>query len=151
MRRQRDAVAGDGMFDYGEGFDLGEMKSRSVCRHNALGPGVPRADFDVGEFPQVRVHDAGGPLANEKPAAALDHESDEAPGGCRFAPANLWKFGLPTAVTRDAEAIDGAQLAARRAWRADERAEFHEGLIEARARRRVMPVLRSTAEGGRDA
>src|SRR6266571_1540474 len=151
MRRQHDAVAGDGMFDCGKGADFGETKSRAVCRRKALRPGLPPADFKAGEFPQVRVHDAGGPLANEKPSAALDHESDEASGRCRCAPANLWKFFLPTAVSRDAEVIDGAKLAARQARRADERAEFHEGLVEARTRRCVRPVLRSTAEGGREA
>src|ERR1043165_513243 len=151
MRLQRDAVAGNRMPDRGDGFGPREMKSRAVCRGNALRPGLPRANLDVGEFPQVGVHDAGGALADEKLSAAFDHEGDEISSGCRFAFAPPRKFFLPTAATRDAEAIDGTPLAARRARRADERAEFHEGLIEARARGCVMPVLRGTVERGRAA
>src|SRR5207244_374934 len=43
---------------------------------------VSRSSFDVREFPQVRVANAGGPLAHEETTVLLRNESDEPLARC---------------------------------------------------------------------
>ena len=76
------------------------------------------------------VDDSGGSLANEELAVALDDEGNEAAfgRGCTFAEVGqlVWEIFL----LRDANFLHGAGGAIRGTRCADERAEFHEGLVE---------------------
>src|ERR1019366_5137887 len=83
-------------------------------------------NFHIWKFPQMRVHDAGGPLADEKFSAAPDDKRHESPRGGRRAPAKVWQ--LPDAVfaKRYAKFFYRTNRALRLAWSANQRAKFHE-------------------------
>jgi hypothetical protein len=81
--------------------------------------GEPRSNFDIRKFPEVRVHDAGGPLADEKFSAALDDKRNESPRGGRRAPAKVWQFSHAIFLESDAEFSHGTNQALRLAWSAN--------------------------------
>src|ERR1039458_3312338 len=87
-------------------------------------------NFHIWEFPQMRVHDAGAPLADEKFSAALDDKRNESPRGGRRAPAKVWQ--LPDAVFAkgNAKFFHRTNRALRLARGANQGAKFHEGLVE---------------------
>src|SRR5262245_41427378 len=103
-----------------------------------LRPGVPRADFYVGKFPEMAVHDSVRSLADEKFAVALEHKRNEAAGGGFGAFAEIRQLLLQIQFSRDAKFFDGANIASRPEWKANERAQFHEGLVELRSGGFVM-------------
>ncbi|HEY4984855.1 MAG TPA: hypothetical protein VIJ24_07285 [Verrucomicrobiae bacterium] len=76
-------------------------------------------DFHIWEFPQMRVHDAGGPLADEKFSAALDDKRNESPRGGRRAPAKVWQFSRAIFLESDAEFFYRTNWALRLAWSAN--------------------------------
>lgn len=86
----------------------------------------------------MRVHHCVRSLANEKLSVALDDVGGEAVGGDGNSFAKVGELLLQVLFSRDTEFIYGTAAALRRAWRADERAEFHEGLVEMGAGRGVM-------------
>lgn len=123
-----DAVTGDGMFDGAEWFHGGNAESQ-LFRSGVLRVVGARLSFGVREFPEVRVDDSGRALPDEEFTVALDNEGEEAAFGGGFAFAKVGELVLQIFFSRDAEFLDGAGSAIRRAWSADERAEFHEGLV----------------------
>ena len=143
---KRDAVTGDGVFDDAKRFGGGEVNGGDwagcVCPlraapgwSNCGAPGATRptvnsGDLDIREFPEVRVHNSVRSLANEKFAVALDDKSEEAAGGRTFAFPNVGELLLQIPFSRNAESGHGTGVAPRRARLANERAEFHEGLVE---------------------
>jgi hypothetical protein len=90
-------------------------------------------DFNIWEFPQVCIHNAGGPLADEKFSAALDDKRNESPRGGRRAPAKVWQFSHAIFLESDAEFSHGTFRAFGLSGCANQRAKFHEGLVEVRA------------------
>ena len=96
----------------------------------------------------MRVHDSGGPLAHEKAPVPLDDEGDKATGRGGFAFAEVGQFGDAVFPEGDAEFFDRANPALRISRRADQRAEFHQGLVKCGAescwrssRRKEAPTL----------
>ena len=49
-------------------------------------------DFDVRKFPQMSVHDPGGPLADQETAFSLDHKGNELSRGGGGAFAEIGQF-----------------------------------------------------------
>ena len=134
---ERNAVAGDGMFDYAE--RLGGCKSEAeAASGGARIARVLRSDFNIQEFPEVGVDATRRALADEKLAVALDDESDEVALSSSGAFAEIGKSLLQIVFSREAQFIHGANVASRRARCADERAEFHQGLVQMGARRCMM-------------
>jgi len=106
--------------------------------------GEPRSNFDVWKFPQVCVHDPGGPLADEKASVSLDDKRDEMACGGGGAPAKVWQFSRTIFPESDAKFFHRADRALWISRGANQRAEFHEGLVEVRARGPFLVlVLRS--------
>jgi hypothetical protein len=97
------------------------------------GWGQPRSKFEVRKFPELCIHHGHRALPHEEFARTFHDECDEAAfcGGNAFA--EIGKFFLSVPVERDAEFLNRANLTLRRARRADERAKFHQGLVEAGA------------------
>ena len=83
-------------------------------------------DFDVGKFPQMRVHHTRRSLLEEKLAIALDGEREEMPRRGRLALAEIRQFVHAALLERHAEFFHRTNQALRIARRADERAEFHQ-------------------------
>ncbi len=87
-------------------------------------------DFKIRKFPQMRVHNSGRPLLNEKFSVALD---DEGKKRRAVAASRLPRFGNSSDAVffeRDAEFFDRTNQALRIARRANQRAEFHQRLVE---------------------
>ena len=92
--------------------------------------GEPRFNFDVWEFPQMRVDDSGRSLTDEESAISLGDERDEMPVG-RFYPfTEIRQFFNAIFAEGNAEFSDRTNLALRLARRAYQRSEFHEGLVQ---------------------
>jgi hypothetical protein len=128
---ESDAVAGDCVFDGAGWFERDGVKAEGgFGDFGGVGFAV---DFDVWEFPQVRVDDAGGSLANEKARVLVDDKGEETPrSGGRAAGAVREQMDDPFAAG-DATGADRTVGAARVFGSANERAEFHERLVEVRA------------------
>ena len=78
----------------------------------------------------MRIHDAGGPLANEEFAAVFHYERGEtARGGCGSF-IKIWKITDAIILKSEAMFRDWTNEALGFARGADERAEFHQGLVE---------------------
>src|SRR5436189_2841054 len=81
-----DAIASDGMFDRAERLKNARHCSKqfpSCLPPNGLGLTFRRSGrgyFDIRKFPKMRVHHAGRPLADKKPATFLRDKSNEPPG-----------------------------------------------------------------------
>src|ERR1700690_3845772 len=92
--------------------------------------GIGEGQFQVGEFPEVRVQDAGRSLAHEEETAFLGDKSNESARRGENAPAGagqLMNTALPLGGAVFRYRADAAFGLARRA---DESAEFHERLVE---------------------
>ena len=150
---QRDAIARDVVFDRAERFDGSEAEICSVVgrvsplravmgasngAHGVTRPTTCRSDFDVREFPKMRVDNSGGPLAHEIFAVAFDDEGIETALDDLGAFVEIWKLILQILFSCDAEFSYGADVTLWRTRRADSRSEFHEGLIEMGAGRGMM-------------
>ena len=123
------SITGDGMLHRGQWLE------RS-------GPGVEQGagdgfeivgaafHFGIGEFPQMRVEDPDWSLAHEPFAIALrdeGHESSESNGS---APGNVRKRLDAVGGASNTVAADRALFATRVSRRANQRAEFHERLVQ---------------------
>jgi hypothetical protein len=86
------------------------------------------------------VHHARGALANEEIAAILNHERCETPRGCGGSFGKIWKFIHAIVLKRKAMFGNRARVAFGLARSANERAEFHQGLIEVGAGESVLRV-----------
>ncbi len=75
--------------------------------------GDPRSDFGIRKFPEVRVDDVSGTLADEEFTVAFDDEGDEAAFGGGFAFAEVGELVLEILFVRDAVFLDGADGAVR--------------------------------------
>ena len=78
----------------------------------------------------MRVHDSGRPLADKKMSVSLDDKGDKAPGRGGFAFAEVWQFFDAVFPEGDAEFFDRANPALRISRRANQRAEFHQRLVQ---------------------
>ena len=78
----------------------------------------------------MRVHHAGGSLADEEETAFLGDEGNEAARRGADAPAEAGEFMNPALAISDAVFRDRTDAAPGLSWRADERAEFHQRLVE---------------------
>jgi len=87
-------------------------------------------NFRVRKFPQVRIHDTGGPLADEETSLPLDHKRQEMPGRAGGAFAEVRQFSDAVFAKRDAEFFHRANRALRLAGCADQGAEFHQRLVQ---------------------
>ena len=117
------------MFNRAKGLNVfwKETQSFACC---ILGLHWRAVEFDVGKFPEVCVDYAGGSLADEKLAAIFYDERGEAAGGGGGALVEIGKFVDALVLKRETMARDGTTLAFWVARGANERAEFHEGLVE---------------------
>jgi hypothetical protein len=89
-----------------------------------------RGKFDIREFPQMRVDNSGGPLADKKFPVSLDDERNKSSSGCLLTLSQIRQFLHAFLPERDAQFFYGTNPAPRIARRADQSAEFHERLIE---------------------
>ena len=137
------------MFDGAGGFEGFGVKAEGGFGHFVnVGFAV---DFEVWEFPQVRVDDLGGSLTDQEARISVDDEGEETPTSGRWAAGNVWKQVNHAFAMGDAVGFEGAVGAARIFGSADECAKFHEGLVEVRAR--ICSSRRKEAHstfGGRD-
>ena len=76
------------------------------------------------------VYHAGGSLADEEEAASLRDERNESAWGGADALAEAGELMNPALLISDTVFRDRTNAASGLSWRADERAEFHEGLVE---------------------
>ena len=75
--------------------------------------GEPRSNFHIWKFPQVRVHDPGGPLADKETSVSLNHKGNKTSCGGGFAFARVRQFPDAAFAKRDAEIFNWANLAPR--------------------------------------
>ena len=148
---QCNAVTGDGMFHRAKRVKFCWRKAEnffgSVLPSSVLRLGEPRSDLNIRKFPQVRVNDPGGPLADKETSVSLNHKGDETSRGGGFAFAQIRQFPDAAFAKRDAELFDRANFAPRISRCANQRAKFHEGLVKVRASRIVL-VLHSRPRMG---
>ena len=123
------AVPGDGVFDGGEFFEGGNFQAE-FASGKALQVRAGGGGFEVGKFPKVGVDDAGGALSDEEFAAMLDYERHKASGGGGGPLAEVGELLDAAGAKSDAIRAYRAEQTGRLARSADERAEFHEGLVE---------------------
>jgi hypothetical protein len=100
------------------------------------------AGFHIREFPQVRVDGSGRTLPDQEASVSLNHKGNETSRGGGLAFAQVWKFPDAALSKRDAELVYLANFAPRISRRANQRAEFHEGLVEAGAGHKKRPNAR---------
>lgn len=117
------------MFDGAERGGLGESGAPRFLR------GVERVfgfhfDFDVREFPEARVYDSCGALADENFRAALYDVGEETAlsGGGAFA--EVGELALAAITIRDTVFLERAEEAGGLCGGADGGTEFHQGLVE---------------------
>lgn len=139
---ERDARAGDGVFDGAEGLARGGAKIRRTEPFASARPrpgfsvggvrgrGGMRDGFEIREFPEVRVDHASRPLAHEESPVAFDDEGEEAAGDGGRRLSEVGELVLQIQFSRDTEFVHRAGIALRRARRTNERAEFHKRLVE---------------------
>src|SRR5258708_945776 len=108
--------------------------SRAHFRQRELGD-VRRAriDFHVRKFPKLRVDANCGPLAHQETATMLEHESDESPGCGGRSLAEVGQAPDGILPVRDTMRTHRAGPALRLPRCANERAQFHERLVQRRA------------------
>ena len=117
------------MFDRGKRFKRPGPHSQGTASRSFEISIIGR-QFQVGEFPQMGVHHAGGSLANEEEAAPLRNERNE-PAPCSGdAPAEAGQLTNTALSASDAVFRDGTNAAPGLSGRADERAQFHQRLVE---------------------
>ena len=92
--------------------------------------------FHIRKFPEMSVHNSGGPLPDKKTSLPLDSKRNKsARGGCS-ALAEIGQF-LNTVFTEgDTEPFYRTNPALRIIWCANQSAQFHERLVEVGASRR---------------
>jgi len=78
----------------------------------------------------MRVHDSGGPLADEEFFISPDDKCDKPPRGCCFALGEIRQFLNAVFPECDAKFSHRTNTALRIARRANQRAKFHERLVQ---------------------
>ena len=86
---------------------------RACGAHRLTRSTIAYCNFNIREFPEVRVHCSAGSLSDEKCSVALDDESDEASFGGGFAFGEVGELILEIFFVRDAEFLNGAGGAVR--------------------------------------
>ena len=86
----------------------------------------PVKNFNVREFPQMRIHHPIRALADKKFPISLDDECDKSSGGCLLAFSQIRQFLDAIVPESHAEFFHGTNPALRIARQADQSAEFHE-------------------------
>lgn len=126
---ERDAVARDGMSDGAQWFNCAGRSAQNAAARRLQVRAIVGA-FCVGEFPKVRIDDTRRTLVDEKPPAAFGDEGDESAGSCGDTISRGWQFPDGTPPKGKAARRDRTAVALRLFGRANDRAEFHEGLVE---------------------
>src|ERR1035441_1751446 len=83
-------------------------------------------NFDIREFPQMGVHNTGGPLADKESPISLDDERNKLPRASLLPVAQIWQFLDAIVPASHTEFFQRTNPALRIAWRANQRSEFHE-------------------------
>jgi hypothetical protein len=119
------------MFYGAKRFDVTEFDSNFFCGLRQRGSGWrdARRYFHIRKFPQMGVHNAGRPLADEKTPIPSDHHGDKVAGCGGFAFAEVGQFVHAIFPEGDAKLFYRANPALRISRRANQCAEFHQGLI----------------------
>jgi hypothetical protein len=125
---QRDTVAGDGMFDGLQRRNFGSGQPEFSFK-DFFHTGLAAVGFHIGEFPEMGVDDASGALSHEEFSIAFDDEGHEVARSGLLAFAEVRQFIGAAFAKGDAEFFHRADQALRIARGANERAEFHEGLV----------------------
>ncbi len=94
---------------------------------------MSRSSFDVREFPQVRVANAGGPLAHEEMTALLRDEGGKPLARCAGPRAEVRELMHAALAMSGAKRDQRTNGAFGLPWCTHKRAEFHQGLVEAGA------------------
>src|SRR5208282_4723156 len=126
---QRYAVTRDGMFHRAKRFNSRSLDAQSIfCREFRIKLSVE--NFNVRKFPKMRVHNAGGALADKKTPVSLCHKGYKVArcGGLTFPKVRQRIHAI--FLEGDAEFFNRAKQALRIPRRANQSAEFHEGLVE---------------------
>src|SRR5208282_3054571 len=90
-------------------------------------------NFNVWKFPQICIHNAGGPLPDKKTPVSFSDKGNKVSSRDDFAFAKVWQLFDSIFPERDAEFFDRANQAPRITRRANQRTEFHQRLVEVRA------------------
>lgn len=109
---QGNSIASNGVFD-----DAKRLKHfRCQPKRLAGRPpyvGILQIQFEIGEFPEVSIHDSGGPLADQEAVTMPDDESHEATGSSANTSPQVRKFQHALLPARHALFPDRASIAAR--------------------------------------
>jgi len=123
-----DAVAGNGVFDRAELLE-GHRKEAEGGFGDFVDGGVA-IDFDIWKFPEVCIDDAGWSLTNKEARVSFNNECEETPRSGRCAAGDFRQQMDDAFAIGDAVGFERAIGAARVFGSTNERAEFHEGLVE---------------------
>lgn len=138
---QGNPVARNRVLDGAERANVAREETEASSGGGFEGRLIP-IQFNVWKFPKVRVDDSSGSLTDEHTTIVPCHERGEPSFGRAGASAEIGKLGGLAGFECHAKARDGTFSALGLARRADQRAEFHEGLVELRAGLLLL-VLRS--------
>lgn len=119
-----DPVTGNGVFD-----GAGQLEGFGAKTERRFGDFVDvgfTIDFEVRKFPEVRIDDASGSLANQEAGVSFDHESKETSRGGGGAARDVWKQVDDAFAMSDAAGFDRTVGTTRVLGSADQRTEFHE-------------------------
>ena len=95
-----------------------------MCRVVEIG--MARRDFNVREFPQVRVANAGGPLADEETTALLRDKGGEPLGRHARPGAKAWELLHAALLMSSAKRHQGTKVAFGLSGCTYQRADFHQ-------------------------
>ena len=132
-RFQGDSVTCDGVLHGHERRKVvwRKPKHRRRCgRDRGWRAGNKLSKFHVGKLPQMRIHRAGWPLPDQKFPVMLEDEGREPPRRRGFAPAEIGQGVNAIFPERHTEFPNRAKQTLRVARSADQRAEFHERLVQ---------------------
>src|SRR5271154_2331644 len=128
-RFEHHPITRDGMVDGAKRLKFPRLKSESRIK-NILRALFLAIGFKIRELPQMCVHNSKRTLLNEKFSIALNDEGNKMSRGRRFALAKIRQFFCEALLQRDAEFFHRTNQTLRIARRANERAEFHQRLVE---------------------
>src|SRR5437588_2564702 len=131
---QRYPIARDGMADPKQRFE-GTRAGAEEPFSELTNVGMIRGNFDIREFPQARVDDTGGALANREATATFGNERDKAAFSQGSRRVEVGQFGHAVLAERDAMFSHGAERTLRLARGANRGAQFHQSLVEMRTGR----------------
>src|SRR5438067_6989662 len=130
------------MADQRELFNLTRLKSQTLLRQRA-GIEVPIVDLDIREFPQPGIDHTTRPLANQIKISGTDGKGDKVSDRLtRSGRARREIARSSLSIGRTAPS-QGTRHTIGFARSADQRPEFHEGLIKMRTTPSVVSLIRA--------